>query len=162
MRTELNPSNGARIRAAYTEFLLTHPWEVFLTLTFDRRYFTPRYGISPEKADKDFRRLIRHINEQLEGPRWMSKSTHKGVIWARTQETHADGVLHYHACIYSPSTPIGRALVDELAEWWGRKIGSARVEVPRSVDDVARYLTKHMGDPERAEMDFSYNFLMRR
>ena len=87
MNEELQTASASeRIREAYAQFLMSHPWDVFLTLTFDRRFANPQYGISPERADKDFRRLIRYVNEQLEGKRWMRKSSHKGVIWARAQE----------------------------------------------------------------------------
>ena len=162
MNEELQTASASeRVREAYAQFLMSHPWDVFLTLTFDRRFANPQYGISPERADKDFRRLIRYVNEQLEGKRWMRKSSHKGVIWARAQEAHADGALHYHATLHSPSTPISPQLITAIREWWERRFGFARAEVPRSQEDVTRYLIKHMGNPGSAEMDFSYNFLMR-
>ena len=102
MNEELQTASASeRIREAYAQFLMSHPWDVFLTLTFDRRFANPQYGISPERADKDFRRLIRYVNEQLEGKRWMRKSSHKGVIWAERRKR----MPMVHCTTTPPSTP---------------------------------------------------------
>jgi len=146
------------LRAAWVKFLQPHPWAVFITLTFDQKRRPYQFTQNPEKADKDFRRLIRFINEELHGKRWLRKTSHKGVIWARVREPHRDGALHYHACLYSPSEPITPSLIRVLKDWWESKFGMARSEVPRSKDAVVEYLTKHVGNPKLAEIDLSYNF----
>lgn len=149
-----------RLRSAWAEFIAKQPWDVFCTLTFDRRCYSPRHDISPEKVDKAFRRLIRYLNEHLYGARWMRTCPHKGVIWVRSQEPHKDGVLHFHACLRSPSAPITQALLDAASRWWEHKFGFARFEAPRSQGDVIGYLTKHTGADgwAHAEMELSYNF----
>jgi hypothetical protein len=147
-----------RLREAYAEFLMGHPWDLFLTLTFDRKKYAPMFIQSHEKADKDFRRLIQYVNECLYGKRWLRDSKHKGVIWARVQEPHVDGSLHFHACLHSPSAPIPAALIRAIRDWWGSRYGMARSEMPRCQGDVVRYLVKHIADPERAELDISRNF----
>ena len=149
---------NVKLRDGWREFLQPHPWSVFLTLTFDRKCRPYRYGLNSERADKDFRRLIRFVNESLYGKRWLRKTKHKGVVWARVQEPHAAGTLHYHACLYSPSEPITSSLIRAIKDWWEANFGMARSEIPRSKDTVVEYLTKNMGDPERAEMELSYNF----
>ena len=149
------------LRKAWVELLVPHPWAVFVTLTFDRKRRQYAYARNPERADKDFRRLIRFINEELYGKRWLRTTEHKGVIWARVQECHHDGMLHYHACFYSPTVAITPALVRGLKDWWELKFGMARSEVPVSKRAVVEYLTKHVGNEELAEFDLSHNFPQR-
>jgi hypothetical protein len=149
-----------KLRLAWMGLIGTQHWDVFVTLTFDRRLYSPHHDISPEKADKAFRRLIRYFNEWLYGARWMRKSPHKGVIWARSQEAHKDGVLHFHACLQSPSRPMTQGLLQAALRWWKHRFGFARFELPRSQRDVISYLTKHVGPGgcEAAEIELSHNF----
>ena len=149
---------NVKLREGWKRFLQPHPWGMFLTLTFDGKHRSYKYRLSPERADKDFRRLIRFVNESLYGKRWLRKTKHKGVVWARVQEPHATGTLHYHTCLYSPSKPFTSNLLRATKDWWETNFGMARSEVPKSRDAVVEYLTKHIGDPERAEMELSYNF----
>ena len=147
-----------RLSEAYAEFLAPHPWQVFLTLTFDRKRIRPNFSVLPQWADKAFRRLVLFFNEHLYGPRYLRTTKHKGVVWARVAEAHRDGVLHFHAVLYSPSGSIPEDLIRAAENWWNGQFGMARAEIPRSHKDVLRYLTKHVGDPERAELDLSWNF----
>ena len=147
-----------KLRQAWVSFLLPHPWQLFLTLTFDRKRASPRHSVSPEWADKRFRQLIRFANERIYGKRWLRTTKHKGVIWARVDEAHADGVLHFHAVIYAPSRSFPESLVRAVKNWWERHFGMARIEIPRSIDDVLHYLTKHVAFPDHAEIQISNNF----
>ena len=146
------------LNAAYAKFLARHPWQSFLTLTFDRRRSSPSHSVSPEWTDKGFRQLIRYLNERIYGNRWMRTTKHKGVIWARVDEAHADGVLHFHAVIYAPFRSLPKILIRAIKDWWALHFGMARVEIPRSIDDVLHYLTKHVAFPDHAEIQFSNNF----
>ncbi len=146
------------LRQAWVSFLLPHPWQLFLTLTFDRTCVSPSHGMSPERADKGFRRLVQFVNERLFGKRWLRTTKHKGVIWARVDEAHGDGVLHFHAVMYIPSSMFPEDLIRAIRDWWGRRFGMARAEVPRSRDDVLHYLTKYLSFPDRAELQISRNF----
>jgi hypothetical protein len=153
------PSRGvAGLRSAYAIFLQRHPWQAFLTLTFDRRYWTPSHAISPERADKAFRQLVRYVNESLFGKRALRSTKHKGVIWARASEAHGDGVLHFHALLYSPTTSIDEGTVQVLREWWEHRFGAARAEVALSQAAVTEYLSKRLGADAQAEIDISKNF----
>ena len=150
---------GARpLSTAWAELIGRQKWDVFLTLTFNRRYSSPSHSIIPEKPDKDFRRLIQFFNEQLYGVRWMRRTPHTGVVGVRSQEAHGDGVLHYHACLRSPSTPIPDSLIRAAREWWKCRFGSARSEAPRSQIDVIAYLIKGVGRWGNTEMELSNNF----
>lgn len=147
-----------RTRGAWGCLLGLYPWQAFLTLTFERTGQTLAMGRSPERTDKAFRRLIQFANEALYGPRWMSKSASKGVVWVRVQEAHRDGSLHYHAVLLAPGRQLNPSLLAQMASWWRARHGQARAEVPGSVQAVVDYLVKHAGAPERAEIDLSFNF----
>lgn len=147
------------LRFGYARFLSSQPWDVFATLTFDRSHRANLcHERSPEWVDKAFRRLIQFTNEQLYGKRWLRNTPHKGVVWARSQEPHADGTLHYHACIHSPSVEISQALMRAMSGWWKRRYGFARIEPPRSTSSVVEYLVKHVVPGLSVEVDFSHNF----
>jgi len=148
---------SGRLNKACAEFLAPYPWQVFLTLTFDRKRIVPSYSVLPHWADKAFRGLVLFFNQRLYGMRYRRTTKHKGVVWVRVAEAHRDGVLHFHAVLYSPSGPMPEYLICAAEDWWKSRFGMARAEVPRSREDVLRYLTKHIGDPERAEWEFSWN-----
>ena len=149
--------NASELRHAWVSMFQPYPWQVFLTLTFDRKRIAPSYSVLPHSADKAFRGLVLFFNQRLYGPRYRRKTKHKGVFWVRVAEAHRDGVLHFHAVLHAPSGPMPEDLIRAAEEWWKGQFGMARAEVPRSREDVLRYLTKHVGDPERAELDFSWN-----
>lgn len=149
--------NASELRHAWVSMFQPYPWQVFLTLTFDRKRIAPSYSVLPHSADKAFRGLVLFFNQRLYGPRYRRKTKHKGVVWVRVAEAHRDGVLHFHAVLHAPSGPMPEDLICAAEDWWKSRFGMARAEVPRSREDVLRYLTKHVGDPERAELDFSWN-----
>ena len=149
---------SSRLRQAYAEFLRRYPWDLFVTVTFDPNLRSLAHHRNPERSDKDFRGLICFTNERLYGKRWLRRTKHKGVIWARVQEPHVTGSLHFHALVHSPSAPITLPIARAVETWWERRYGMARVEVPRSQADVAKYLVKYVGEVDQAELDFSVNF----
>jgi hypothetical protein len=146
------------LRNSWVEFLGHYDWSMVITLTFDRKKFRPSFDPDSERAETAFRQLIRYLNEQLYGRRWMSKPPRGGAVWARVHEPQKDGTLHYHAVLYCHSSSITAELLVNLREWWRARYGLAVVEVPRSKSATLRYLVKHVGSFENAEVEFSYNF----
>ena len=149
---------ATRLQAGWVELLSRYEWHCILTLTFDPARYRFAYGGSPERADKAFRRLLRFVNEQLYGQRWMSKSKSGGVIWVRVGEAHIDGRLHYHALLYAPGKMISKSLLRSISSFWNACFGSARAESPRSARASICYLIKTVAVDGRAEVELSRNF----
>ncbi len=147
-----------QLREAYGDMLRPHAWDVFLTLTFDPERLVTSFATASEAADKAFRRLVQFANEQLYGRRWLRKTRHKGLIWVRVQESHRSGRLHYHACLHSPTVPFTDGLRRAIRSWWRQRFGQVESERPKSNELVIRYMTKHVNDPEKAELSFSHNY----
>ncbi|WP_428999793.1 hypothetical protein [Stenotrophomonas maltophilia] len=111
-------------------------------------------------ADKAFRGLIRYINEELYGRRFLRTTTHKGLIWVRVQEAHSDGALHYHACLCTPSQSLSGPMLRRIEAWWLARHGNARAQKPHSQCAALRYLVKHVSlKPDSAIVDLSHNYL---
>ncbi|MRT52097.1 replication endonuclease, partial [Xylella fastidiosa subsp. multiplex] len=71
----------------------------------------------------------------LYGRVW-SKRSHCGIQWARGQEWHRDGRLHFHAVVATPDEDINRLMNRyEWHEFWYREFGRNRIEAPRSQMD---------------------------
>ena len=119
---------------AWREFLGRFVWTWFGTFTF-------RDEIHPEAADKKYRIWISKLNRSLYGPRWHKHRS--GVYWARALEYQRRGVIHYHALLGSSRLEhIDRR--HWMAEWENIGGGFARIETPRSVDDVTGYCAKYV------------------
>lgn len=144
------------VAAAYAELLGRLAWQWFLTLTFRPQYRDARGGIHPEKADKAFRLLVSCINRECYGKNW-HRRPHGGVVWARGQEFHKSGRIHFHAVAAAPTADLN-ALTRRLdwMDWWYREFGIARIERPSDQEDVARYVSKYV--VKDGEIDFSRNF----
>lgn len=153
---ELYGSRDTRIRDAYAELLARQPWHWFVTLTFRPDHERPTGGVHPEKADKAFRVLISKINRECYGVRWY-KRPDGGVVWARGQEFHKDGRIHFHALAAAPTADLN-SLTRRMrwVDWWWREFGIARIEAPRSQADVNAYVSKYV--VKDGEVDFSPNF----
>jgi predicted DNA-binding transcriptional regulator AlpA len=158
---ELGAPTVAKINVRFVNewvnFLSRYRWTLFLTLTFGRNRRAVRVGQSPEFAEKAFRRLIRHVNEHIYGPRWMAKSPNGGVVWARVHELQRDGTSHYHAVIFSPDVSNMPLLISEMNAWWRAKYGAAVIEMPTCELNVLNYLLKSSSDPNSSEVDVSFN-----
>jgi len=59
--------------------------------------FTFKDEVSQGRAEKQYHRIIRHINESLYGRRYRDKGL--GVTWVKAIERQKRGVLHIHALI---------------------------------------------------------------
>lgn len=146
-----------RVALAYAGMLAQQPWHWFGHFTFDpKQERTKRGGVHPEKADKAFRLFVSSVNRELYGPRW-HKKPHGGLMWARGQEFHKDGRIHFHAVLAAPTDDLNR-LARRLSwmDWWFLHFGTARIQRPESVDQVCAYVSKYVA--KGGEVDFSRNF----
>lgn len=141
----------------YAEVLSRQNWHWFLTLTFRPEHEKASGGMHPEKADKIFRVLLSKINREIYGVRWY-KRPDGGVMWARGQEFHKDGRIHFHALAAAPTDDLNNLTrrMRWVDWWWREKIGIARIEEPLSQADVAGYVSKYV--TKDGEVDFSPNY----
>ena len=131
------------IAAGYAELLMREPWHWFATLTFsptkvirdrytgERRSvdrFHPLRGMHLEAADKAWRWRIFEINKSLYGGNWR-RVPHGGLVWARGQEFHKSGRVHFHAVIAAPDGDLNRMFQRSRA-WhlWFREFGRNIIE----------------------------------
>ena len=145
-----------RPRRAWADLLLRHEWHQFWTLTFRAHCESAAGGVHPEAADKAFRFFVSNINRELHGPRW-AKKEHGGVVWARGQEFHRSGRIHFHAVAAHPEADLN-SLMRRLSwmDFWFKHYGIARIEPPDSQGDVAGYICKYA--TKGGEVDLSPNF----
>lgn len=168
---ELYGYADTRVRDEWAGLLRRYPAHVFATLTFrPQKFWTDRHtgevrshnrtgsngSMHPEAADKAFRFFVSNINREIYGPKWGSR-WHGGIQWARGQEFHKDGRLHFHALLSAPTDDLNR-LISRYAwhEWWYREFGRNQLEQPRSQHDVAEYVSKYV--VKDGDVDFSKNF----
>lgn len=165
------PAFPGDVGAAYASMLERQHWRWFCTLTFsptkrvtdrvsrktitvDR--FHPIRGMHLEAADKAWRWWIFELNKTLYGNNWR-RVPHGGLIWARGQEFHKSGRVHFHAVIAAPDGDL-----DALAsrywwhELWYREFGRNQIEQALSQADIAAYVSKYVA--KDGEVDLSANF----
>jgi len=140
----------------YAELLQRLEWQQFWTLTFRVEHGSASGGVHPEKADKAFRFFVSCINRGIYGPKWNTK-WHRGIQWARGQEFHRDGRLHFHAVAAAPTDDLNRLMSRyEWHEWWFKEFGRNRIEAPRSQLDITGYVSKYVA--KGGVVDLSRNF----
>lgn len=140
----------------YAELLRRVPWQQFWTLTFRISKAGRGGGVHGESADKAFRFFVSCINRELYGPKWSTR-WHRGIQWARGQEFHRDGRLHFHAVAAAPDGDLNRRMSRyQWHEFWYREFGRNRIEAPRSQADITGYVSKYV--TKGGEVDFSKNF----
>lgn len=141
---------------AYAQLLARRPWHWFVTLTFRPSQESAGGGIHPEKADKAFRVLLSKINRECYGVRWY-KRPDGGLQWARGQEFHKSGRIHFHALVAAPTADLNQITRRmRWVDWWWREFGIARIERPESQAEVSAYVSKYV--TKDGEVDFSPNF----
>ena len=144
------------VAVAYADMLSAQPWHWFCTLTFRPQHEGKLGGVGFEKADKAYRWFVKQINADLWGNNWKRKP-HGGLVWARGQEFHKSGRIHFHAVMASPVGDL-----NEVAgryrwhEFWYREFGRNQIERPNSQSDVLDYVSKYV--TKDGEVDFSPNF----
>lgn len=140
----------------YAELLQRLEWQQFWTLTFRVEHGSATGGVHPEKADKAFRFFVSCLNREIYGPAW-SKRPHRGIQWARGQEFHRDGRLHFHAVAAAPTDDLNRLMSRyEWHEWWFKEFGRNQIEAPRSQLDITGYVSKYVA--KGGVIDLSRNF----
>ena len=156
---ELYGTPDTRVPDAFAEMLSRRPWHWFVTLTFRVDHERASGGMHPEKADKAFRVLFSKINRECYGVRWF-KRPDGGIQWARGQEFHKSGRIHFHALAAAPTADLS-SLTRRMrwVDWWWREYGIARIEPPDSQESVNRYVSKYVTkEGKGGEVDFSPNF----
>jgi hypothetical protein len=142
--------------AGYAEFLGRIPWQQFWTLTFRVSKAGRFGGVHEEMADKAFRFFVSCINREIYGRNW-GKRPHRGIMWARGQEFHRDGRLHFHAVAAAPTDDLNRLIRRyDWHEFWYREFGRNRIEAPRSQADITGYVSKYVS--KGGSIDLSPNF----
>jgi hypothetical protein len=151
---ELRPRDF--VADAYAELLQRTTWQQFWTLTFRADRGGRTGGMHGEAADKAFRFFVSSINRELYGANW-GKRWHRGIQWARGQEFHKDGRLHFHAVASAPGQDLNKIISRyQWHEFWYREFGRNRIEAPRSQQEVSGYVAKYV--TKGGEVDFSKNF----
>lgn len=155
---ELYGERDTRERDAYAALLAREPWHWFTTLTFARDHERASGGMHPEKADKAFRYFISHLNEHIYGDqREIRGRSRRSIVWARGQEFHKDGKVHFHAVLAAPDRDLDACCSRyQWHEWWFQHFGRNQIEIPRSQEDVLGYVSKYV--TKDGEVDFSANF----
>jgi len=110
----------------------TGEWHVFGGLTYDpaRAFGRPH----PEACGKHVRRWLRAA------PRALGREVEAAVV---ATEYHRSGWPHFHPLLRLAGGNQGNEL-RELGQLWFREHGYAKLEVPRSVQDVAMYAAKYL------------------
>jgi hypothetical protein len=159
------------VAAGYAGLLLCHEWHWFATLTFSPsktirdRYtgeaksvdrFHPLRGMHLEAADKAWRWWVFELNKRCYGKNWR-RVPHGGVVWARGQEFHKSGRVHFHAVMAAPDDDLNAiASRYRFHELWFREFGRNQIERPRDQEEVGSYISKYV--TKDGEVDFSANF----
>lgn len=147
---------GGDVPAAWALLLSVCRWQWFMHFTFKPTLTTKHGGVHPERADKAFRYFISCLNRELYGPHW-ARNRFGGVVWARGQEWHKDGRIHFHAVAAAVGGDLN-ALARRLTwmDFWGREFGICRITPPESQQNCLDYITKYVA--KGGEVDFSKNF----
>lgn len=107
-------------------------WHVFGGLTYRQPVGTPRRG--PEAVRKDVRDWLRYSNRQLSG------RIEAGVL---AVEHHKSGWPHVHPLLRL-SGGVQTGDIVTLGEAWYERNGFAKLELPRSQEDVCAYAAKYL------------------
>lgn len=144
------------IAGGYAELLQRHHWHQFGTFTFRPKAESRTGGMHPEAADKAFRFYVSCLNRELYGPKWSTR-WHQGIQWARGDEFHKDGRIHFHALFASAAQDLN-GLMSRYAwhEFWYKNFGRNQIERPRSQADIAGYVSKYV--TKGGEVALSRNF----
>lgn len=141
---------------AWALLLSVCKWQWFMHFTFKPSLTTKHGGVHPERADKAFRYFISSLNRDLYGPNW-SRNRVGGVVWARGQEWHKDGRIHFHAVAAAVNGDLNKlAMRWRWMQFWDAQFGICRITPPESQQNCLDYITKYVA--KGGEVDFSRNF----
>ncbi len=108
------------------------PYHWYTTLTF-------KDEVTQGRAEKQFKRFIRLINESLHGRRYRNKGT--GVSWVKAVERQRRGVIHFHALVGGEVWRLRRFTFMDL---WreGASFGNGKRFYPNGFAKIEKYNCK--------------------
>ena len=126
--------NKEEIKKLWTTWLLEiKDWKSFLTLTF-------RDEIPYDTAKKKFASLIRVLNQELFGKRYMNKVGGSYFSYVIGSEYQARGVIHFHVLIDRPVN------FQKIQMYWNMIAGFALIgkikNNKKAVDYIIKYAVK--------------------
>lgn len=126
-------------REAWAEWLGHRPWDLFLTLTSEKR-------THPEALQKRFRYCVHKIADSVYGKHWERRG---GEVpeYVVGMERHRSGWPHSHAVIRLPNVDLADAGHFSLAYWqkWISDTGGfCHLTRPRAQADVLSYCAKYV------------------
>jgi hypothetical protein len=131
-------SNQA-VRDAWTDWLASRPWDLFVTLTSEHRSH-------PEALHKRFRYVSHKVSDDVYG-RGVTRKGRSPIEWVNGIERHKSGWPHSHALLRLPGVDMKDPTQFSLAYWqeWITNTGGwAWLSVPRVQEDVTSYVTKYV------------------
>lgn len=130
--------NRAAQRDAWTDWLGSRPWDLFLTLTSDHK-------THPEALHKRFRYCVHKVSAELYG----RAETRRGcpIEYVNGIERHKSGWPHSHALLRFPRIDLADPSQLNLVAWRERITatgGFCWLSRPRSQADTVSYVTKYV------------------
>ena len=134
---------------AWTGWLSQRPWDLFVTLTSERR-------THPEALHKRFRYCVHQMSDELYG----RAETRRGcpIEYINALERHKSGWPHSHALLRFPDVDLADPAQLSLAHWQKRMCetgGYAWIERPSSQASVVGYVAKYV--TKEGDLVFSDN-----
>jgi hypothetical protein len=126
------------VRPAWTDWLAQRPWDLFLTLTSERR-------THPESLHKRFRWYANQMSDELYGRARTRRAN--PIEYVNGIERHKSGWPHSHALLRLPDVDLSDRTQFSLAEWQERMSatgGWCWLSRPRDQADVTSYVTKYV------------------
>lgn len=126
------------LHGAWSDWLAARPWELFLTLTSERK-------THPEALHKRFRYCVHQMSDEIYGRSRTRQSC--PIEYVNGIERHKSGWPHSHALLRFPGVDLDDRAQLSLADWQKRITdtgGFAWLSRPRAQADVVSYVTKYV------------------
>jgi len=126
------------VREAWTSYLAQRPWDLFLTLTSERR-------THPEALHKRFRYAVHQISNDLYGRAATRRSC--PIEYVNGVERHKSGWPHSHALVRLPDVDLDHRDQFSLEHWqrWITETGGwCWLSRPRNQEHTVSYVTKYV------------------
>lgn len=129
------------LRKTWSEWLSMRNWRVFLTLTFREETY-------PETALRKLKYLIRILNEETFGLRYINYVGHSYFSYIASIEYQKRDVIHFHVLIDRPVN------FQTIHKYWNAWAGFAKPELVKLNENAVYYLTKYI--TKNGEMGLPY------